>query len=192
MRSVLIVTLMLSLSACATPPRNTRNACAVFDQRDGWFNNWRRAAQSTSREYGVPVSILMATIYTESGYRSDARPPRTKLLGFIPWSRPSTAYGYSQALDGTWDRYQRETGRGGARRGDFADAIRFIGWYHYQSHVKVGIPLDDPYSLYLAYYSGHDGYARGAWRSSATAQAGARRFTEISQTYARQLQSCPD
>ena len=116
MRSVIVVGLLLALTACAKPPSQTQNACAIFEQRDGLFNNWRRAAQKTEREYGVPVPILMATIYTESGFRHNAKPPRTKLLGFIPWKRKSSAYGYSQALDGTWDRYQRETGRWGARR----------------------------------------------------------------------------
>jgi len=190
MRSVLIVALLLPLAACASPPSQTRNACAIFEQRDGLFNNWRRAAEKTEREYGVPVPVLMATIYTESGFRGRARPPRTKLLGFIPWTRKSSAFGYSQALDGTWAQYQRETGRGGARRTDFADAVRFIGWYHQQSHIKNGIDYNDSYQLYLAYHSGQDGYARGAWRKRPEATQGARRFTEITNNYARQLQSC--
>ncbi|MFA7415194.1 MAG: transglycosylase SLT domain-containing protein [Rhizobium sp.] len=191
MRGVLIVGLLLALTACAKPPSETRNACAIFEQRDGLFNNWRRAAVKTEREYGVPVPILMATIYTESGFRKNARPPRTKLLGFIPWKRQSSAYGYSQALDGTWERYQRETGRGGARRTDFSDAMDFIGWYHKQSSVKNGIALNDPYQLYLAYHSGHAGYEKGSWRNNREALQGAKRFTEITYTYARQLQSCP-
>ncbi|MGV8939038.1 MAG: transglycosylase SLT domain-containing protein [Allorhizobium sp.] len=190
MRSVLIVALLLALAGCATPPSQTRNACAIFEQRGGLFNNWRRAAQKTEREYGVPVPILMATIYTESGFRKYARPPRTKLLGFIPWKRQSTAFGYSQALDGTWERYQRETGRGGARRTDFADALRFIGWYHQQSHIKNGIDYNDPYRLYLAYHSGHAGYTSGAWRKRPEATRGAKRFADISNNYARQLRGC--
>ncbi|HCL64637.1 MAG TPA: hypothetical protein DIC56_07300 [Rhizobium sp.] len=191
MRGVLIVGLLLALTACAKAPSETRNACAIFEQRDGLFNNWRRAAVKTEREYGVPVPILMATIYTESGFRKNARPPRTKLLGFIPWKRQSSAYGYSQALDGTWERYQRETGRGGARRTDFSDAMDFIGWYHKQSSIKNGIALNDPYQLYLAYHSGHAGYEKGSWRNNREALQGAKRFTEITYTYARQLQSCP-
>ena len=143
MRGVIVVGLLLALTACAKPPSQTKNACAIFEQRDGLFNNWRRAAQKTEREYGVPVPILMATIYTESGFRHNAKPPRTKLLGFIPWKRKSSAYGYSQALDGTWDRYQRETGRWAARRTDFADAMQFIGWYHRQSAFMTVFTLND-------------------------------------------------
>jgi len=189
MRIVFLVALLL-LSACATAPRQIQNACAVFDQRDGWFNNWRRAAEATEREFGVPVPILMATIYTESSFRPYARPPRTKLFGFIPWTRASTAYGYSQALDGTWARYQKETGRWSATRTKFADAIHFVGWYHAKSHATNGIALNDPYNLYLAYYSGHGGYAKGVWRNDTGVQRAARRATNIAQTYSRQLRSC--
>ena len=44
MRTALVFALgsMLMLSACAKPPSQTRNACAIFEQRDGLFNNWRR------------------------------------------------------------------------------------------------------------------------------------------------------
>ncbi len=187
MRCVFVVVLLL-LAGCATVPRDTRNACAVFEQRDGLFNNWRRAAYQVEREYGVPVPVLMATIYTESGFRHNAKPPRTKLFGFIPWTRVSSAYGYSQALDGTWARYQSETGRWTARRSDFGDAIQFIGWYHRESAQKNGIALNDTYRLYIAYYHGHAGYARGNW--SDTAKNGAKRATGMASLYSRQLKSC--
>ncbi|MBV2144641.1 transglycosylase SLT domain-containing protein [Falsochrobactrum sp. TDYN1] len=190
MMRVLFFVALVILGGCATAPRQINNVCAVFDQRDGWISNWQTAAKRVSREYGVPVPILMATIYTESGFRPYAKPPRTKLLGFIPWTRPSSAYGYSQALDGTWDHYKRETGRWAASRSNFADAIHFIGWYHYQSHLKNGIKRTDAYNLYLAYYSGHAGYARGSWRNSATARNGAKRAQAMANRYAAQLRSC--
>ncbi len=101
---------LLVLAGCATVPRHTTNACAMFDEKDSFFDNWRDATKNAEARWGVPAPILLATIYTESGFRSNARPPRKKLLGFIPWSRPSTAYGYSQALDGTWSHYIAETG----------------------------------------------------------------------------------
>lgn len=189
MRVVLIVALLI-LSGCATVPRNTGNACAVFDQRDGLFNNWRRDARRAEREFGVPVPILMATIYTESGFRSNARPPRKKLLGFIPWKRQSTAYGYSQALDGTWARYKSETGRWTARRTKFSDAVHFVGWYHRNSHKKNGIALNDAYNLYLAYYSGDAGYASGGWRNNAQLKRAAARAANMANLYSRQLRNC--
>ena len=40
----------------------------------------------------------MSFVYQESSFKADARPEREKILGFIPWFRPSSAVGYSQAL----------------------------------------------------------------------------------------------
>lgn len=181
---------LLVLGGCASEPNRINDVCAVFEQKDGWFDNWYVAARQTEKEYGVPVSILMATIRKESGYEANSRPPRTKLLGFIPWKRPSTAYGYSQALDGTWAQYKRETGRYGADRNDFADAVNFVGWYHRQSHLKNGIDLNDAYHLYLAYYFGQGAFGRGDWRGDANMQKIARSTTEMANSYAAQLQAC--
>ncbi|WP_173934998.1 transglycosylase SLT domain-containing protein [Chelativorans sp. Marseille-P2723] len=189
MRAVFLV-LLLALAGCATTPGNINNVCSVFQQKNGWFNNWHRAAKRTERAYGVPVSILMATVRVESGFKANARPPRTKLLGFIPWKRASTAYGYSQALDGTWTDYRRETGRWGANRRNFADAIDFVGWYHRRSHERSGIALNDAYNLYLAYYAGHGGYARGVWKSNPGMQTAARRVAEMARSYDAQIQTC--
>ena len=188
MRIAFSIALLLLVTACASAPNRINNACAVFEQRDGLFNNWSREAKKTEQQYGVPVPVLMATIYTESGFRSNARPPRTKLLGFIPWKRQSTAYGYAQALDGTWLEYQRATGRFSARRSNFGDAIEFVGWYHNRSNKRNGIPLHDTHNLYLAYYSGHAGYSRGNF--SATARKAAQRSAGIAQKYEAQLRNC--
>jgi hypothetical protein len=189
-RTLLVLGLLALVAGCATAPRQTRNICAVFEQRDGLFTNWERAAERSEKKYGVPVPILMATMYTESGFQPNARPPRTKLFGFIPWTRQSTAYGYSQALDGTWDHYQSATGNWAARRTNFSDAIDFIGWYHYQNGQITGIQLNDAYSLYLAYYSGPKGYMRGDWRSNAQLQKTAQKFANMAASYQQQLQSC--
>jgi hypothetical protein len=189
-RTLLALVLLAVIAGCATAPRQTRNICAVFDQRDGLFTSWQRSAEKAEKKYGVPVPILMATMYTESGFQPNARPPRTKLFGFIPWTRQSTAYGYSQALNGTWDHYQSATGNWGARRTNFSDAIDFIAWYHSQNSQTTGIQLNDAYSLYLAYYSGPKGYMRGDWRSNAQLQKTAQRFAGMAATYQQQLQGC--
>lgn len=183
---------VLLLAGCATVPRHTANACAIFDENDGFFNNWRKDTKAAEARWGVPAPILLATIYTESGFRSNARPPRTKLLGFIPWTRKSSAYGYSQALDGTWEHYEIETGRFSARRSNFADAVDFAGWFHRKSHDMNGIALNDPYNLYLAYHSGQQGYARRSYVGNADALNGAQRFTKMAYMYAGQLRNCPN
>ncbi len=189
MRAALLVFLLV-LGGCATAPSNINNACSVFQQKDGWFNNWYASAKRAERTYGVPVSVLMATIRVESGFKGNARPPRSKLLGFIPWKRPSSAYGYSQALDGTWMDYKRATGRWGASRNNFSDAVDFVGWYHRRSHERNGIALNDTYNLYLAYYHGHAGYARGAWKNNPGIQRYARKAAAMASDYDAQIRAC--
>ena len=182
--------LLLAISACASKPDRINDVCAVFSQNSGWTGGWQRTAGYASQKHGIPVHVLMATIRMESGFEARARPPRKKILGFIPGKRKSTAYGYSQALDGTWLQYQRETGRSMARRSNFADAVDFVGWYHAKTVRDHGVSPNDAYNLYLAYYSGHGGYARGTWRSNSSIQNYARRTASMANSYAGQLQSC--
>jgi hypothetical protein len=179
----------LALSACATAPNHINNVCAVFDQNDGWFDNWQPAAQRTEQKYGIPVPVLMATVRKESGFKSHARPPRTKLLGFIPWTHVSSATGYSQALDGTWSQYQNETGNWTARRTRFADAIDFVGWYHSKTADTFGVARNDTYNLYLAYYLGWTAYGRGN-RGDAGVQSYARATDQMARDYQAQLRQC--
>jgi hypothetical protein len=189
MRNAFFIALLaLTLSACASAPSRIGDACAIFSQRDGLFNNWARDAKAASREYGVPVPILMATIYVESGFQARAKPPRKYVLGFIPWGRISSAYGYAQALDGTWASYKTQTGRWGASRSDFGDAVRFVAWYHNQSNQRNGIPLNDSYNLYLAYYTGQSGYARGEFGSGVKRTA--QKSAGMAQRYEAQLRNC--
>lgn len=188
-RVCVVAAALLPLAACVSPPKKINDICAVFDQRDGWFDNWQSAAKKAERKYGVPVPVLMATVRKESGFRADAKPPRKKILGFIPGKRISSAYGYSQALDGTWAEYKSDTGNLTARRGNFDDAIDFVGWYHAKSSAKFGIAPNDAYNLYLAYYSGWGGYGRGDWRGSGIEKT-ARETAGMAQTYAMQLNAC--
>lgn len=189
-KRLLTVLAVLLLAGCASPPKSTGNTCSIFEQKSGLLTNWRTDAERASAEYGVPVSVLMATIQAESNFDGKARPPRKWFLGIFPGKRASTAYGYAQALDGTWADYQRRTGRHGARRQDFADAIRFIGWYHADTNRRLGVAKNDAYRLYLAYHSGHAGYERGAWRNRPEATRGAKRASDMSKRYAAQLQRC--
>lgn len=187
---VLPVCLLLALSACASAPNNVNNICSVFEQRDGWFNNWQTGARRAERKYGVPIPVLMATLRQESGFQSNAKPARTKLLGFIPWKRPSSAYGYSQALDGAWEQYQRESGNRTARRTSFDDAVDFVGWYHAKSADTMGIARNDTYNLYLAYYLGWSGYRRGDWQGNASVRKSASSTDAIARNYAAQMRQC--
>ncbi|WP_336278744.1 transglycosylase SLT domain-containing protein [Bartonella sp. CB175] len=181
----------LLLGGCATkPPLHTNNACAILAQKSSFFNNWRKDTKKAEMRYGIPMPIILATINMESGFRHNARPPRTKLLGFIPWKRRSTAYGYPQALNGTWAMYRRSTGKSFARRSNFADAADFIAWYHSQSVRRNGVRFDDAYNLYLNYHMGHSAYARSRGYVPAALSKAAQRMARISNHYEQQLRAC--
>lgn len=187
-RRVLAVAALVALSACASAPKQINNVCAVFEQQDSWLSSWQSQANRAAQKHGVPVHVLMATVRKESGFKANARPPRKYALGFIPWGRVSSAYGYSQALDGTWAQYVKESGNWGARRSNFDDAVDFVGWYHAKSADTLGIDRADAYRLYLAYYSGWSAYRRGSF--SASLQKYARDTADMSDRYAAQLRGC--
>lgn len=190
LNQILLVAGALALSSCASAPKHINDICSVFDQNDGWVNNWQSAANKAERKYGVPVPVLMATVRKESGFKGNARPPRKWYFGFIPGKRASSAYGYSQALDGTWAQYKADSGNFTARRGNFADAVDFVGWYHARTADTLGVAKNDTYNLYLAYYLGWGGYKRGDWRNDAGLQSYARATDDMARRYAAQLNSC--
>ena len=184
------VIFLVVLTACSGnsqgPPSNIDNACAIKRDRPAWF----RAMNKTERRWGAPVHVQLATFYQESSFRPKAKTPRKWFLGFIPAGRVSSAYGYAQAIDGTWDWYRKDTGRRGAKRHNFYDASDFMGWYMARSTQELGIPPNDAYNHYLAYHDGHNGYARGTYRRKAWLQNTAAKVQSRAARYQSQLMSC--
>ena len=188
-----IITAMLAvllLASCGggynAPPRNLDNACSIVTQRPDFL----KAFKSTQRKWGVPVHVQMAVIHAESRFRADARTPFRYVLGVIPMGRQSSAYGYAQAIDGTWKQYRRETGRRTARRDRIRDASDFIGWYMNESRERNGISLYDTRNQYLAYHEGHTGYNRGSYRSKSWLLNIAAKVESRSRMYQSQLANC--
>jgi len=181
---------LLIMASCGgghkSPPRNLDNACSIITQRADYL----KAFKSTERRWGVPVHVQMATIYQESRYRADARTPHKYVLGIIPMGRVSSAYGYSQALDGTWDEYRREAGRRGSKLNRIQHASDFVGWYMTKSRERNGIALTDARNQYLAYHEGHAGYARGSYRSKSWLLRVANDVDARAKMYQRQLANC--
>jgi hypothetical protein len=179
------------LSACSghdRPPSSVIDACRMQSERPQWF----RAMRQTEARWGVPVSVQLATIARESSFDADARP--TRRVGSWIFAREvprSSAYGYAQALEGTWDDYRRATGRRGADRDDFADSSDFIGWYMNSAARVNGVALHDAYNQYLAYHEGKAGYARGSYRGKSWLPAVARDVEAWAARYQQQLQACP-
>jgi len=183
----MIILLSVLAAGCTTsPPRNPDNLCDIFREKDGWYGD----AADARKRWGSPIPVMMAIMYQESRFVADARPPRRTLLGFIPWTRPSDAYGYSQAKKATWKEYTRAAGNYGADRDDFGDAIDFIGWYNQQSHRRSGISAGNAYGMYLAYHEGHGGFNRGTWKSKGWLQQVAHNVEHRANSYGNQLAGC--
>jgi hypothetical protein len=184
---VSIAAVAAGLGGCATnPPRAMDNVCKIFEEKSRWY----KAAKSAESEWGSPIPIMMSFIYQESRFESRAKPPRTKILWVIPGPRLSSAYGYSQAKDDTWDWYRRDSGHRGADRNEFRDAIDFVGWYNAQSRKRNGIAKDDAYNLYLAYHEGHGGYERRTYQGKKWLTDTARTVSSRAARYRAQLDGC--
>ena len=189
-RTLFAVLAVLILASCGSrytsQPRNLDNACSIVSERPEYL----RAFKATERRWGVPVHVQMATIYQESKFVGDARPPYRYTLGIIPMGRQSTAFGYSQALDGTWDEYRRDTGKRGARRDDIRDAADFMGWYMAETRNRLGISLSDTRNQYLAYHEGRTGYARGSYNSKSWLLRVSSEVASRANMYEQQLSNC--
>lgn len=177
------------LTSCATlpPPRNVDNICHIFKE----YPHWYRAVKDVEKRWKVPVVVQMAILHQESKFDAQAKPPMQYLFGFIPWSRLSTAYGYSQALNGTWDLYKKsDGGLFRASRDDFTYGVDFVGWYANMAYKKAGIPRQDPFKLYLAYHEGVGGYMKQSYMKKPWLVAVAHKVKHRAELYQQQLQRC--
>ena len=150
---ILIIFLFL-ISACSSIPKNTSNSCKIFDERYLWYKHSKKVEE----KWGTPIHIQLAIIKMESDFDWLAKPPRQKLFKVIPFKRPSSSFGYSQAVKGTWDQYKNETGNKLATRARFKDSVDFIGWYTNKSKSILKISLNDPFKQYIAYHEGWGNY----------------------------------
>ena len=182
----LIFLLGLTLQSCmATPPKNPDNICLIFEEKKSWY----KAAMKSEKRWKIPPYVLMSFVYQESSFQSDAKPERTKLLWVIPWKRKSTAVGYSQALNMTWEDYKEETGNTGANRKDFKDSADFIGWYASKGYYQ-GFDRLDARSLYLAYHEGYGGFKKKTYRKKSWLIKVADRVQTRSTKYQQQYWGC--
>jgi len=184
------IVVLLVVASCGggdfRAPRNLDDACSIVKQRPHYL----RAMEKTERDWHVPVPVQMAIIYQESKFIGNNRTPMRYALGVIPMGRQSSAYGYAQALDGTWDEYQRAEGGRGADRDDIKDATDFIGWYMTQTAEETGVPLGDARNQYLAYHEGRTGYLRGSHNSKTWLLRIADEVGDRAVMYDQQLRLC--
>lgn len=183
-----IFALALAVAGCATPtpPQRVDNACAIFAEKPDWW----RTVKHTERRWDVSPGLVLAIVRQESSFTHDARPPRRGGFLFFPGERPSSAFGYAQALDGTWAQYQAATGSALAARDNFEHAVDFIGWYTAESRRRLRLDRDDYQAHYLAYHEGHGGFSRGTHRSKAWLLTVAARVGRTARAYGDQLKGC--
>ncbi len=190
LRAGLLLALAAITAGCSmlspSPPDDQSNICEIFREQPRWYDH----ARDSEREWGTPIATQMSFIQQESSFRSHVRPDRERLLGFIPWSRPSSARGYAQAQDPVWGEYQDDAGSRFARRSHMKHATDFIGWYNARTQRMTGVSLYNSEHLYLAYHEGQGGYNRGSYQSKPQVRAAARQVAQRADRYESQLQSC--
>ena len=182
--------IVLMVASCgggqSSAPRDLDNACTILKERP----EYRKAFRSVERKWGVPVHVQMATIHQESKFVADARTPFKYVLGVIPMGRQSSAFGYSQALDATWDEYRSAQNRRSAKRDRINDATDFMGWYMNQTRDRNGVALSDARNQYLAYHEGHTGFSRATYNNKSWLVAVAGKVEARSLMYQQQIAGC--
>ncbi len=187
LRAMIIVLMVASCGGGqSSAPRDLDNACTILKERP----EYRKAFRSVERKWGVPVHVQMATIHQESKFVADARTPFKYVLGVIPMGRQSSAFGYSQALDATWDEYRSAQNRRSAKRDRINDATDFMGWYMNQTRDRNGVALSDARNQYLAYHEGHTGFSRATYNNKSWLVAVAGKVEARSLMYQQQIAGC--
>ena len=174
------------LASCSSVPKYPANACKIFSQKYLWYKHTNKS----SKTYGAPVHIILAFINKESGFNRWAKPKRTKLFKIIPYKRPSSSFGYSQAVNKTWELYKTETNNPLALRARFKDSVMFIGWYMNKTNKINKIPLNDSYRQYLNYYLGWGNYSNKTYKTDKKAIIFAKSVENQSKIYKKQLKEC--
>ena len=174
------------ISGCIGIPKNQEDACSIIKQK----KSWRTALKKTERRWGISPGMQLAFIKTESNFKPTARTQRKYFLGLIPSGRISSAYGYSQALDGTWKEYKKSTGNRYHRRSNFAHSTNFIGWDADKTKRLLGISKNNAYLQYLAYHQGQAGFKTGAYKNKKALLKVANKTALNKKKFDRQLKKC--
>jgi hypothetical protein len=185
-KNLIFFIFFIFLSACSSVPKYTNNACKIFGEKYLWYIN----SKKSSEMYGAPVHIILAIVNKESGFNRWAKPKRNKLFKIIPYKRPSSSFGYSQAVEKTWELYKKETNNPIALRTRFKDSVMFIGWYMKKTKKINKVPLNDPYRQYLNYYLGWGNYAKKTYNTDKKAIILAKNVEKQSKIYKNQMKDC--
>ena len=176
--------ILLFISACSSIPKNTSNSCSIFNERYLWCKHVKKVEQ----KWGTPIYIQLAIIKIESDFDWLAKPNRQKIFKVIPFKRPSSSFGYSQAVKGTWKQYKKETGHKLASRARFKDSVDFIGWYTNKSEKLLKISKKDAFKQYIAYHEGWGNYKN--YKKKQKVILLAKKVKQQADKYRLQLKKC--
>ena len=183
---IIFLFLLASCSLITSKKMSQSDACSILDAK----RSWKRAINKTTQRWNVSPGLQLSFILTESNFRPRAKTDRTYIFGFLPSGRLSSAYGYAQAIDATWETYQRKSGNRLSSRTDFADSVDFIGWYTNETTKKLNIPKSDVFNQYLAYHQGHAGFKRGHYKKKPNLISVAKRTQLNAKKFNQQLKNC--
>ena len=183
-KKIFFLILLLIISACSSIPKNTSNSCSIFNERYLWY----KYAKKTEEKWGTPIYIQLAIIKIESDFDWLAKPDRQKIFKVIPFKRPSSSFGYSQAVKRTWEQYKKETNNKFASRARFKDSVDFIGWYTDKTEQILKISKKDAYRQYLAYHEGWGNYKN--YKNNQKVIILAKKVTKQANEYRKQLNKC--
>ena len=181
---ILFFSLIFIISSCSSIPKNTDNSCSIFSEKYLWYKH----IKNSERKWGAPVYIQLAFVKRESDFNWLAKPKRQKIFKIIPFTRPSSSFGYSQAVKGTWEQYKKETGNKLATRARFKDSVDFIGWYMNKSSKLLKIPMNDAYKQYIAYHEGWGNFKN--YKKNTKVIILAKRVKDQANIYRAQLNKC--
>ena len=179
-----LLILFFIINACSSIPSNTSNSCSIFNERYLWY----KYAKKSEQKWGTPIYLQLAIIKMESDFDWLAKPPRQKLFKIVPYKRPSSSFGYSQAVKGTWKQYKNETGNKIATRARFKDSVDFIGWYTSKTEKILKVSKQDAFKQYIAYHEGWGNYKN--YKNNKMVINLAKRVEKQSSIYKKQLSDC--
>ena len=59
-----LIVFLLLITACSSIPKNTKNSCAIFEERYLWYKH----AKSSYEKWGAPIYIQLAFVKKESDF----------------------------------------------------------------------------------------------------------------------------
>ena len=184
LKNKILFLIFFLLVGCSSIPSNTSNSCSIFNERYLWYKH----AKKVEKKWGTPIYIQLAIIKMESDFDWLAKPERQKIFKVIPYKRPSSSFGYSQAVKGTWEQYKKETGNNLATRVRFKDSVDFIGWYTNKTESILKISKKDAFKQYVAYHEGWGTFKY--YKKNKKVIRLANKVKKQSNTYKKQLIEC--